>query len=109
MGCIFSLNCLSAFEHEIVILTKLCSITTAVNAIKMGATNYLPKPATVEQMLQAFEGELLDDGEDTTVLHALIEAHDVGAHTNFICKKMMAISPQPPVNWACTVVPYSVC
>lgn len=51
---------------KIVILTGYASISTAVKATKMGATNYLPKPATVEQILQAFEGELLDDGEDTT-------------------------------------------
>lgn len=48
-------------EAKIVILTGYASIATAVNAIKMGATSYLPKPATVEQILQAFRGELLEE------------------------------------------------
>ena len=51
-------------DTKILILTGYASITTAVNAIKMGATNYLPKPATVEQILQDFEGELLEELAD---------------------------------------------
>lgn len=51
-------------ETKILILTGYASITTAVNAIKTGATNYLPKPATVEQILQAFTGELLEEIND---------------------------------------------
>src|SRR5574344_236716 len=35
-------------DTKILILTGYASITTAVNAIKIGATNYLPKPATVD-------------------------------------------------------------
>lgn len=48
-------------ETKILILTGYASITTAVHAIKIGATNYLPKPATVEQILQAFRGELIEE------------------------------------------------
>ena len=48
-------------DTKILILTGYASITTAVNAIKIGATNYLPKPATVDQILQAFRGELLEE------------------------------------------------
>ncbi|QPT41200.1 Response regulator prrA [Oligella ureolytica] len=48
-------------ETNILILTGYASIATAVNAIKIGATNYLPKPATVEQILEAFAGELLEE------------------------------------------------
>ncbi len=42
---------------RILILTGYASIATAVEAIKMGATNYLPKPANVKEILTA----LLDD------------------------------------------------
>lgn len=51
-------------DTKILILTGYASITTAVNAIKIGATNYLPKPATVEQILQAFRGEMLEEIEE---------------------------------------------
>lgn len=41
---------------HIVVLTGFASIPTAVEAIKLGASNYLHKPATVKELLQAFEG-----------------------------------------------------
>lgn len=41
---------------NIVVLTGFASIPTAVEAIKLGASNYLHKPATVKELLQAFEG-----------------------------------------------------
>lgn len=41
---------------KIVVLTGYASIATAVQAIKLGATNYLAKPATIDQILLAFEG-----------------------------------------------------
>ncbi len=40
---------------RIVMLTGYASITTAVEAIKLGATHYLGKPASVEEILAAFE------------------------------------------------------
>jgi two-component system response regulator RegA len=48
---------LKAINHEqrIVILTGFASIPTAVEAIKLGAFNYLHKPATVKELLTAFE------------------------------------------------------
>ncbi len=42
---------------QIVMLTGYSSIATAVEAIKRGAKNYLCKPADVDQILKAFEGE----------------------------------------------------
>ena len=39
---------------EIVILTGYSSISTAVEAIKLGATNYLCKPAGMEEIIAAF-------------------------------------------------------
>jgi two-component system response regulator RegA len=44
-------------QAKIVILTGFASIPTAVEAIKLGAFNYLHKPATVKELLQAFDGE----------------------------------------------------
>lgn len=41
-------------EMKIVMLTGYSSIATAVEAIKLGAENYLPKPASVEDILLAF-------------------------------------------------------
>ncbi|CAZ87577.1 Photosynthetic apparatus regulatory protein RegA [Thiomonas arsenitoxydans] len=42
-------------DLRILLLTGYASIATAVDAIKLGATNYLPKPATVSDILAALE------------------------------------------------------
>lgn len=42
-------------ETEIVMLTGYGSIATAVEAMQLGAMNYLTKPADVETILKAFE------------------------------------------------------
>lgn len=42
-------------DIRIVILTGYASITTAVEAIKLGATQYLPKPANTDQILAALQ------------------------------------------------------
>jgi two-component system response regulator RegA len=39
---------------RIVVLTGYASIATAVAAIKLGAVNYLPKPADADQVVAAF-------------------------------------------------------
>lgn len=44
-------------EVKIVMLTGYSSIATAVEAIKLGAENYLPKPANVDDILLAFSAE----------------------------------------------------
>ncbi len=46
---------------RIVVLTGYASITTAVDAIKLGAVQYLAKPVEIEAILAAFED---DDGPD---------------------------------------------
>lgn len=43
-------------EAQIVLLTGYASVATAVEAIKRGADNYLPKPASVSQILNALAG-----------------------------------------------------
>ncbi|WP_221801773.1 response regulator transcription factor [Oceanobacter mangrovi] len=42
-------------ELKIVMLTGYASIATAVEAIKLGAHNYLHKPATLQELLAAFD------------------------------------------------------
>ncbi len=55
---------------RIVVLTGYGSIATASQAIKLGALNYLPKPADVDEILQAFsqDGDLMlaVDAEELT-------------------------------------------
>jgi two-component system response regulator RegA len=48
-------------ELRILLLTGYASVATAVDAIKRGAINYLPKPASADAILRALRGE--DDEE----------------------------------------------
>lgn len=48
-------------QCRIVILTGYGSISTAVEAIKLGAVNYLTKPADVEKIEKALLGEAMDE------------------------------------------------
>ncbi|WP_395828756.1 response regulator transcription factor [Elstera sp.] len=43
---------------RIVVLTGFASIATAVESIKLGACNYLPKPSNTDDILAAFQREL---------------------------------------------------
>ncbi|MBR0550983.1 response regulator transcription factor [Stakelama marina] len=59
LGTESGLNCVKALaEHSsdtiIVVLTGYASIATAVEAIKLGATHYLPKPANSDDIEAAF-------------------------------------------------------
>lgn len=47
-------------ELRILMLTGYASIQTAVEAIKLGAANYLPKPATVAEILAALGSDKAD-------------------------------------------------
>lgn len=49
-------------EIQILVLTGYSSISTAVEAIKMGAINYLCKPAGVESILAALNNNTLNSG-----------------------------------------------
>ena len=53
-------------ETRIVMLTGFASIATAVEAIKLGATHYLAKPADAGQIIAAFEREGGDDEVQVT-------------------------------------------
>jgi len=48
-------------ELNIVVLTGYSSITTAVQAIKLGASNYLCKPANTDEILAAFEAQSTEE------------------------------------------------
>lgn len=45
----------AAPDARLVVLTGYSSIATAVEAIKLGATNYLCKPASIDEILSAFD------------------------------------------------------
>lgn len=51
-------------QLKIVVLTGYASIATAVQAIKLGAANYLAKPASIEQILHAFCDETSTNNDD---------------------------------------------
>lgn len=46
---------------RVVVLTGYGSIATAVDAMRRGATNYLCKPVTVDQLIAAFEPDAVPD------------------------------------------------
>ncbi len=50
-------------EIKIVMLTAYASIATTVEAMKLGAVNYLTKPASVQDIIEKLEG---DDTETET-------------------------------------------
>ncbi|MBN6152238.1 response regulator transcription factor [Xanthomonas sp. AmX2] len=52
-------------DMRILLVTGYASIATAVEAIKLGADDYLPKPATVPMILRALEldGEPVEDDD----------------------------------------------
>ncbi|MDO6593361.1 response regulator transcription factor [Neptuniibacter sp. 1_MG-2023] len=53
-------------EMRILMLTGYASIATAVEAIKLGATQYLPKPADAEQILAALDQVEADAEREVT-------------------------------------------
>lgn len=46
---------------QVVVLTGFASIATAVEAVKLGAVNYLPKPADADEILAALAGTVAVD------------------------------------------------
>jgi two-component system response regulator RegA len=51
-------------ECRVVVLTGYSSIATAVDAIKLGAVNYLCKPADADEVITAFEQQKGDPNTD---------------------------------------------
>lgn len=67
LGTESGLGCVRALKENdpdtvIVVLTGYASIATAVEAIKLGASNYLPKPANTDEIEAAF-GKSAGDAE----------------------------------------------
>lgn len=61
-------------QARIVILTGYASIQTAVGALKLGAVQYLPKPASISDIIKAVVDERIQipeigDGDRITVQH----------------------------------------
>lgn len=54
LACVARLHALDA-QMRIVVLTGFASIATAVEAVKLGATNYLSKPANSDDIEAAFQ------------------------------------------------------
>ncbi len=51
-------------DMQIILVTGYASVATAVEAIKRGADNYLPKPVTAEALLRALREEPAPDAPD---------------------------------------------
>lgn len=88
LACIPVLRALGE-DVRIVVLTGFASIATAVEAIKLGATNYLTKPANTDDIEAAFERVEGDAEADLAARATSIKTvewehiHQVLAETNF--------------------------
>lgn len=60
----------TAPDTEVVLLTGYSSIPTAVEAIKLGAIQYLCKPVDIDEILRAFNIEKIDRQEETSLREA---------------------------------------
>ncbi len=68
-------------EIRIVVLTGYASIATAIEAIKIGATHYLAKPARAEEIIAAFRRTLPDAGIEVAGDHLPVSGRRrVGVH-----------------------------
>jgi two-component system response regulator RegA len=56
-------------HSTLVVLTGYGSIATAVEAVRRGATHYLTKPADVDDILLAFAGATLPEGQEAAREH----------------------------------------
>ncbi len=94
-------------DCRIVVLTGYGSIASAVEATKLGAVNYLTKPADVDKIEKALKGEAIEEIEDEQPIslsrqeHEYIEymlaknggnitktAKDLGLHRQSLQRKM---------------------
>lgn len=60
---------------RILVLTGYAGIATAVEAIKLGAVNYLPKPAHADEIIAALQGASVSRGEVSSGLSTLTWEH----------------------------------
>ena len=94
---------------RILVLTGYGSIVTAVEAIKLGATNYLTKPADADEILNVLQA-------DQPRRRAAVKPcgwrprrwRAPNGSTSSACSPTAAAtSPRPPAAWACTAAPCS--
>ncbi|MGC4093974.1 MAG: response regulator [Polyangiaceae bacterium] len=65
---------------HVVVLTGFGSIATAVEAMLLGARNYLTKPCDADRILAAFSSEPAAEAGDPEIRDALVGAHRARAH-----------------------------
>jgi two-component system response regulator RegA len=58
---------------RIIVLTGFGSISTALDAVRRGAANYITKPATIDQILRAFEPEIVGTASEAPSMPSLAE------------------------------------
>jgi two-component system response regulator RegA len=56
-------------DARVLVLTGFGCISTAIDAVRLGATNYLPKPADADDILAAFERGAADVGDPPATSH----------------------------------------
>lgn len=72
-------------EVRILLLTGYASIATAVEAIKLGAENYVMKPATVDEILNVFTNDSAHTQQETKVKIATPD-HKAWEHIHQVLK-----------------------
>jgi two-component system response regulator RegA len=58
---------------RIVVLTGFGSISTALEAVRRGAANYITKPATIDQIMRSFVPEMKDPSSEAPSMPSLAE------------------------------------
>jgi two-component system response regulator RegA len=71
-----------ATRLQMVVLTGYGSIATAIEAVRLGALYYLPKPADVDDILTTFSGKSSDDSPSDTDIKAPSLARAEWEHIN---------------------------
>ena len=92
-------------DMRILLVTGYASVATAVEAIKRGADDYLPKPATAPMILRTLglvKPESVEIEATMTPLHRL-----EWEHIHQALHETGATSRPPPACWACTGAPCS--
>ena len=92
-------------DMRILLVTGYASVATAVEAIKRGADDYLPKPATAPMILRTLG---LVKPETVTIESTMTPLHRLEWSTfTRPCTRPAATSRPPPACWACTGAPCS--
>ena len=87
---------------RIVVLTGYASIATTVEAIKLGATQYLAKPATAREIEAAFDHEAGRDLPEVSCPGCRRCAPRNGRRSSACWPKPISTSRKPRGVWGCT-------